>query len=67
MVGSRFPSPQDITLQEFRDALAKYDQLIEAVSASKGGMEILGTFSPPILIRRLISPQPNLARRLLQS
>ncbi|KAK7698094.1 hypothetical protein SLS64_012869 [Diaporthe eres] len=36
MVDSRFPSPGDITLQEFRDVLAKYDQLIEAVSASKG-------------------------------
>lgn len=50
MVDSHFPSPEDITLQDFRDALAKYDQLIEAVSASKGGMEILGPFSLPILI-----------------
>ncbi|KAG8159541.1 hypothetical protein KVR01_010178 [Diaporthe batatas] len=31
-----FPSSEDITLQEFRDALAEYDQLIEAVSAAKG-------------------------------
>lgn len=47
MVGSAFPSPEDITLQEFRDALAKYDRLIEAVSASKGGKKISGSFSTP--------------------
>jgi hypothetical protein len=40
MVDSSFPSPKDITLQEFHDALAKYDQLIEAVSASKGGKKV---------------------------
>lgn len=36
MVHSALPSPGDITLQDFRDALAKYDQLIGAASASKG-------------------------------
>lgn len=36
MVDIAFSSPEDITLEEFRDALAKYDQLIETVSASKG-------------------------------
>jgi hypothetical protein len=40
MVDSPCPRPEDITLQEFRNALAKYDQLIEAVSASKGGKRI---------------------------
>ncbi|KAI3395095.1 hypothetical protein diail_1775 [Diaporthe ilicicola] len=30
------PSPEDISRPEFDDALAKYDKLIEAVSASKG-------------------------------
>lgn len=50
MVDSLSPSSEDITLQDFRNALAKYDQLIEAVSASKGGKNVLGPFSPPMLI-----------------
>lgn len=50
MMNSLSPSSEDITLQDFRNALAKYDQLIEAVSASKGGKNVLGPFSPPILI-----------------
>lgn len=37
MVDSSCPSPEDITLQEFHDALARYDQFIAALSASKGG------------------------------
>ncbi|KAL1873028.1 hypothetical protein Daus18300_004169 [Diaporthe australafricana] len=36
MVDRPCPSPEAITRLEFDDALAKYDQLIEAVSASKG-------------------------------
>ncbi|KAK2598586.1 hypothetical protein N8I77_011986 [Diaporthe amygdali] len=35
MVDSSCPSPEDITLQEFHDALARYDQFIEALSVSK--------------------------------
>lgn len=31
------PLPDDITPEEFQTALDQYDQLIEAVSASKGG------------------------------
>lgn len=45
MVESSCPSPEDITLQEFHDALAKYDQLIEAVSVSKGGKKLFSIFS----------------------
>lgn len=51
MVDSASPSPEHITLQEFRDALARYDQLIEAVSASKAGKNnssaLLGSDSTP--------------------
>lgn len=46
MVDSSSPSPEGITLQEFRHALAKYDRLIEAVSASKGGKKVLGSLRP---------------------
>lgn len=34
------PQPDQITLDEFQDALGRYDQLLEAVSTSKGGMSL---------------------------
>lgn len=55
MVDRPRPSPAAITQLEFDDALAKYDQLIEAVSASKGGKKGPG-LSRPICFRRLMRP-----------
>lgn len=52
MGDGHFPGPEDISLQEFRDALAKYDELIEAVSASKGGKK-----SPRPLLPSDIDPE----------
>lgn len=69
MVDGAFPSPEDITLQQFRDAVARYDQLIEAVSASKGGKKNSSAPSATARSRRLmlIIPQPNPARGLSRS
>lgn len=58
--------PDNITPEEFQTALDQYDQIIEAVSASKGG-EFYDTDFPMFAYTTLMHRQPNPVKRRCQS
>lgn len=59
-------TPDKITLEEFQTALDQYDQIIEAVSASKGG-EFYDTNFPMFAYITLMHRQPNPVKSRCQS
>jgi hypothetical protein len=52
-----------ITAEEFQDALTRYDQVVEAISASKG-CKLDHDKTPYTRLRELMNPQRNPGKRV---